>query len=149
MGESYLPHSVLHEKVLTLRNLCVRLVHRPKAKSWESYRPIKNHVLCDPFSRGWELLRTDFQPGRGRACSTVRPHTFHRVIRGYSHYHFPDKKSGRSSWERRGALAGFYGTSISPGTNNPGAFSRINTIFGSEMKHHVLHMCFLVLHYMY
>ena len=24
--------------------------------------------------------------------------------------HVPDKKSGRGGWERRGALAGFYGT---------------------------------------
>ena len=33
MGESYLPHSVLHEKVLTLRKLFMHLVHRPKVKS--------------------------------------------------------------------------------------------------------------------
>ena len=26
--------------------------------------------------------------------------------------HVPDKKSGRGGWERRGALAGLYGTSI-------------------------------------
>ena len=41
MGESCLPHSVLHEKVLTLRKLCVRLVHPTKVKSWESYKPTK------------------------------------------------------------------------------------------------------------
>ena len=32
-----------------------------------------------------------------------------RVIRGYNQSR-PDKKSGRGGWERRGALAGFYGT---------------------------------------
>ena len=58
MGESYLPHSVLHEKVLTLRKLFVHLVHRPKVKSQESYRPDKTQGLCDPWSGGWALLRT-------------------------------------------------------------------------------------------
>ena len=58
MGESYLPHSVLHEKVLTLRKLFVHLVHRPKVKSQESYRPGKTQGLCDPWSGGWALLRT-------------------------------------------------------------------------------------------
>ena len=56
MGESYLPHSVLHEKVLTLRILFVHLVHRPKVKSQESYKPIKTQGLCDPWPRGWALL---------------------------------------------------------------------------------------------
>ena len=58
MGESYLPHSVLHEKVLTLRKLYVHLVHRPKVKSQGSNRPDKTQGLCDPWSGGWALLRT-------------------------------------------------------------------------------------------
>ena len=41
MGESSLPHLVQHEKVLTPRKLFVHLVHRPKVKSQESYRPVK------------------------------------------------------------------------------------------------------------
>ena len=51
MGESYLPHSAQHEKVLTLRKLFVHLVHRPKVKSQESYRPVKTQGLCDPCNR--------------------------------------------------------------------------------------------------
>ena len=58
MGESYLTHSVLHEKVLTLRKLFVHLVPRPKVKSQESYRSVKTQGLCDLWSRGWALLRT-------------------------------------------------------------------------------------------
>ena len=111
MGESYLPHSVLHEKVLTLRKLFVHLVHRPKVKSQESYRPDKTQGLCDPWSRGWALVRTfptglSTRPQYSTASQTVTE-SYEDTIN-----HVPDKKSGRGGWERRGALAGFYGTSI-------------------------------------
>ena len=109
MGESYLSHSVLHEKVLTLRKLFVHLVHRPKVKSQESCRPDKTQGLCDPWSGGWALLRT-FPTGLSTRlqCSTASQtatESYEDTIN-----HVPDKKSGRGGWERRGALAGFYGT---------------------------------------
>ena len=109
MGESCLPHSVLHEKVLTLRKLFVHLVHRPKVKSQESNRPDKTQGLCDPWSGGWALLRT-FPTGSSTRlqCSTASQtatESYEDTIN-----HVPDKKSGRGGWERRGALAGFYGT---------------------------------------
>ena len=110
MGESYLPHSVLHEKVLTLRKLFVHLVHRPKVKSQESYRPDKTQGLCDSWSRGWALLRT-FPTGLSTrlqysTASQTATESYEDTIN-----HVPaDKKSGRGGWERRGALAGFYGT---------------------------------------
>ena len=108
MGESYLPHSVLHEKVLTLRKLFVHLVHRPKVKSQESYRPNKTQGLCDPWSRGWALLHT-FPTGwstrlQYSTASQTATESYEDTIN-----HVPDKKSGRGGWERRGALAGFYG----------------------------------------
>ena len=72
VGRGGLPHSVLHEKVLTLRKLFVHLVHRPKVKSQESYRPDKTQGLCDPWSGGWALLRT-FPTGSSTRlqCSTA------------------------------------------------------------------------------
>ena len=93
MGESYMPHSVLHGKELTLRKLCVRLVHRPEVKSRESYRPIKTQGLCDPWSRGCELLRT-FSAGSSMRlqCGTASHFT-----ESYEDSHFPDKKSGRGA----------------------------------------------------
>ena len=114
MGESYLPHSVLHEKVLTLRKLFVHLVHRPKVKSQESntdeqtrqnagfVRSLVRRVL------GWALLRT-FPTGSSTRlqCSTASQtatESYEDTINPV-----PDKKSGRGGWERRGALAGFYG----------------------------------------
>ena len=108
MGESYLPHSVLHEKVLTLRKLFVHLVHRPKVKCQESYRPDKTQGLCDPWSRGWALLCT-FPTGLSTrlqysTASQTATESYKDTIN-----HVPDKKSGRGGWERRGALAGFYG----------------------------------------
>ena len=111
MGESYLPYSVLHEKVLNLRKLFVHLVHRPRVKSQESYRPIKTQGLCDPWSRGWALLRT-FPTGLSTrlqysTASQTVTESYEDTIN-----HVPDKKSGRGGWERRGALAGFYGSKI-------------------------------------
>ena len=41
--------------------------------------------------------------------------------------HFPDKKSGRGGWERRGALAGFYG-------NSHAQMSTLNSIHWFEGK---------------
>ena len=108
MGESYLPHSVrtIHEKVLTLRKLFVHLVHRPKVKSQESYRPAKTQGLCDPWSRGWALLRTlPMGSSKRLQCRTASQ----TVTESYEDTinHVPDKKSGRGGWERRGALAGW------------------------------------------
>ena len=105
MSESYSAHSVLHEKVLALRKLCVCLVHRPKVKSRTSYRPIKTQGLCDPWSRRCELVHT-FPTGSSMRlqCGTTSHFT-----ESYEDSHFPDKKSGRGARERRGALAGFYG----------------------------------------
>ena len=109
MGESYLPHSVPHEKVLALRKLFVHLIHRPKVtESQESNRSDKTQGLCDPWSGGWALLHT-FPTGSSTRlqCSTASQtatESYEDTIN-----HVPDKKSGRGGWERRGALAGFYG----------------------------------------
>ena len=93
MGESYLPHAVLHEKVLTLRNLFVHLVCRPKVKSQESYRPDKTQGLCNPWSRGWALLRT-FPTGLSTrlqysTASQTATESYEDTIN-----HVPGKKSG-------------------------------------------------------
>ena len=113
MGESYLPHSVPHEKVLTLRKLFVHLIHRPKVtESQESNRSDKTQGLCDPWSGGWALLHT-FPTGSSTRlqCSTASQ----TATKSYEDTinHVPDKKSGRGGWERRGALAGFYGRGFS------------------------------------
>ena len=107
MGKSYLPRSVLHEKILTLPKLFVHLLHRRK-----------------PQEPG--VVQTNQNPGFVRAL-VKRVGTVAYISNGVEHAfavqyvitesyedtinHFPDKKSGRGGWERRGALAGFYRTS--------------------------------------
>ena len=82
---------------------------------------VKTQGLCDPWSGqgvvqyhtpwsgGWALLRT-FPTGSSTRlqCSTA-PQTATESYEDTIN-HVPDKKSGRGGWERRGALAGFYGT---------------------------------------
>ena len=100
MGESYLPHSVLHEKVRTLRKLFVHLVHRPKViKSQESYRPDKTQSLCDPWSRGWALFPTGLSTRlEYSTASQTATESCEDTIN-----HVPDKKSGGTDG-RDGAL---------------------------------------------
>ena len=83
MGESCLPHSVLHEKALTLLKLCVRLVHRTKVKSWESYKPIKNPRVC--AISGQEGGTVAYISNQVEDASAVQYGlTLHIVIRGYN-----------------------------------------------------------------
>ena len=91
---------------------CHDLVHRPKVKSQESYRPDKTQGLCDPWSRGylgWALVRT-FPTGSSTrlqysTASQTATKSYEDTIN-----HVSDKKSGRGGWERRRALAGFHRT---------------------------------------
>ena len=83
MGESCLPHSVLHEKVLTLRKLCVRLVHPTKVKSWESYKPIKTLGCVRSLVK--RVGTVAYISNQVVAASAVQyTLTLHIVIRGYS-----------------------------------------------------------------
>ena len=112
MGELYLPRSVLHGQVFTLRKLFVCLVHRPKVKSRESDKPVKTQALYDSWARACELLHTfPNEPSTRPQCSAVQCSAVQCGITLHSHVmiHFPDRKSGKGA-ERWGALAGFYGT---------------------------------------
>ena len=81
MGESCLPHSVLHEKVLTLRKLCVRLVHPTKVKSWESYKPIKTLGCVRSLVKGVGIVA--YISNQVEDASAVQYGlTLHIVIRG-------------------------------------------------------------------
>ena len=92
MGESYLSHSVLHEKVLALRKLFVHLVHRPKVKSQESYRPVKTQGLCDPLVK--RVGTVAYISNGAEHASAVQ----YGITESYQDTinHFPDKKSGRA-----------------------------------------------------
>ena len=82
---------------------------RKVIKSQESYRPDKTQSLCDPWSRGWALFPTGLSTRlQYSTASQTATESYEDTIN-----HVPDKKSGRGGWDRRGALAGFYGSSSS------------------------------------
>ena len=106
MGKSYLPHSV--------------------STTWKSTPPTKTVRASRTPTKGQEPRVAQTSQNSGFVRSLVkRVGTVAYISNGVEHAfavqygitesyedtinHFPDKTSGRGEWERRGALAGFYG----------------------------------------
>ena len=95
---------------------------RSRARS--STDPSKLRVCAIPGQEGGHCC-VHFQWGRARVCrlSAVQ----YGITESYETInHFPDKKSGRGGWERRGALVGFYGSTSYHGNHESQCSKCIN-----------------------
>ena len=73
MGESYLPHSVLHEEVLAYEGyVCVSYADQ-RSRAGRRTDPSKPMVCAIPGQEGVDCC-VHFQPGRARVCSGARHH---------------------------------------------------------------------------
>ena len=103
-GESFLPHSVLHEKALPTKTVRASRTPTKGQEPGVIHTRQNSGFVRSLIKRVGTVAYISNGVEHASAVQYGITESYEDTIN-----HFPDKKSGRGGWERRAALAGFYG----------------------------------------